>query len=76
MRMKSSFLQRYAVDFNALSDGKDIGGNYFFSIFPSNIFHGIRAEFKSAVNFTGSSARLWKYSGRLTINLLFSAAEV
>jgi len=47
-----------------------------FSIFPSNIFHGIRAEFKSAVNFTGSSAQLGKYYRRPTINILFFAAEV
>jgi len=74
--MESSFLQRYAVAFNALGDGKDIGGKIFFSIFPSNIFHGIRAEFKSAVNFTGLSARLWEYSRRPTINILVFAAEV
>jgi hypothetical protein len=47
-----------------------------FSIFPSNIFHGIRAEFKSAVNFTGSSAQLGKYYRRPTTNILFFAAEV
>jgi len=31
--MESSIPRRYAVAFNALSDGKDIGGNYFFN-FP------------------------------------------